>query len=170
MNKKGDFESIIYFIAVIFVAGVILVFMNYLFNNINTEMETALTANNDSIIVANATASLSKVRATENNIWDYGFLFILVGYIFAIGLASFYQQTNPFFFWFNIILSSFGILLSIVFGYTWNVMAETPALSEVIERFPITNFLLGSYYPLIVIFVIVLTVILLYGKDSGGNK
>lgn len=168
-NKKGDFESIIYTIVIIFVAGFILLILNSLFYQVDTGLKDAFQNSSTDIKVGNATEAITEIRDVEANAWDYGFLFIVIGYVLSIGLFSFYQQSNPLFFWINIIMSSFGILLGIGLGYAWNQIAETPELAETIARFPITNALLGTYYPIIILFVIVLTLILFYGKDSSGG-
>lgn len=56
-----------------------------------------------------------------------------------------------------------GVMLSNI----WQEAAADPEFAVTLTRFPITNAILGSYFPLIVTGIIVLAMLFIFGKPPG---
>ena len=166
INKKGDFQSIIYVIAFLFGAAIILLLFNHLFSNIYSEIDTQFSANPD-LNNTEAHQAIQEIQRTENSLWDYAMLGIAISYVIALGFTAFTTRLHPMFFWIYVIISIIGIFLAVMLSNTWQAIADSPALADTITRFPITNLLLGSFYPTFILAVITITMILMFGKFPG---
>lgn len=169
MNTKGDIPSLIYLVIVIFLIGFVFIFGNTLTHKLTTQMEatynsTAATQNSSAI------AALQKIRATDDVIWDWAFLAIYIGAIAALGVSAYSTRISPIFYWFYGLLSLGVLLIGVMLSNTWQAAVATGVLSESAVRFPITNFLLGTYAPIAVLAMIAITMILLFAKTPEGGQ
>lgn len=167
MNKKAQFEDKLLAIVTIFIIGVILLFFNVLSDKLYSGFddyfnETA--AYNES----EARTSLAKIHTTDNSIWDWAFLAIFAGLIIQIILFAFATRINLAFYWILLLLDIPLLVVGVVLSNTWQVISTNPQLAESIARFPITNTLLGTYYPMITVIIIFLSSIILFGKRPGA--
>ena len=92
-----------------------------------------------------------------------------MAYIILIGIFSYQTPINPIFFWISVILAMFWLFVGTLLSNLWQGIAEQPQLADTIARFPIMNAILGSYYPTIVTFILIIGMILLFGKPIGGE-
>lgn len=169
MNKKGDVQSIIFAIAVIVALGFVLFFFSMVFDNIYSELEDFFEESDD-FNTTDIKEPLSEIRAVEQSAWDYAFLGLLVGYIILVGIFGFTQQASPVFFWISVILSIIGLFVGVALGSVWQELAAStdPTVSATVARFPIMDAVLGTYYPMVATFIILIGLITLYGKPVGG--
>ena len=167
MNKKAQFEDKLLAVVIIFVIGVILVFMNVLNDKLYTSLDVYL---NDSADYNNSEArdALTKIHDVENSIWDYVFLAIFAALIIQIILFSFATRIELAFYWVLLLLDIPILILGVILSNVWQEIAMNPTLAETIARFPITNMILGTYYPMVVVIIIFLGSIILFGKRPGG--
>ena len=169
-NKRGDIPSLIYLVITLFLIGFVFIFGNTLTHKLTTQMEVQL---NTSTQFQNSTAisALQKIRTTDDYIWDYGFLAIYIGSIAALGISAYATRISAIFFWFYALMGIIVLMIGVMLANAWQTGVATSALSDSVARFPITNFLLGSYAPIAVTAIIVITMILLFAKtpDSGGQ-
>lgn len=167
MNKKGDIASLIYLVIVLFLIGFVFIFGNTLTHKLTTQMEATFnssTAFNES----SAIPALQKIRTTDDLIWDWAFLALYVGSIAGLAVSAFSTRISVIFYWFYGIMSLGVLLIGVMLSNAWQAAVATDVLSESVTRFPITNFLLGSYAPLAVTAMIMITMILLFGKTPDG--
>ncbi len=174
MNKKGsDIPSILFAIAMIFAIGIMLVTMSFLALTIYERLNDTLNTN-PNIASSSSNETLTKMIRFEQNMWDYFFLAIVIGYLISMVVLAFTTPTNPWLFAVFVVFSSIGLFVGVALSNAWQKFAEADALSATIDRFPITNLLLGNFYPLFVTMIIVLVMIMLFGKrfigDSGGGE
>lgn len=169
-NKKGDFQSTIYTVVILFAIGVIILFFNHLFTNIYSEIDDKFSTNprfNDT----EAHRAIQDINDVESGgIWDYAFLGIAIGYIIILGVSSFSTRLNPVFFWIYVIVAIVGLVVAVMLSNTWQELAAAPEFAETIARFPITNTLLGTIYPTFVLGIIVIVLILTFGKFPGEQQ
>lgn len=168
MNTKGDIPSLIYLVIVIFLIGFVFIFGNTLTHKLTTQMEasynsTAATQNSSAI------TALQKIRTTDDYIWDWAFLAIYIGSIAALAVSAYSTRISPIFYWFYGIMGLGVLLLGVMLSNTWQTAVSNPVFADSIGRFPITNFLLGTYAPLAVTAMIVITMILLFAKTPEGG-
>ena len=168
INKKAQFESKILAVIMIFVIGVILIF----FNRVNVELYESLDGYfnesedyNDSL----AHQTNTKILSIETSIWDYVFLAVFVGIIIQIILFSFATRISLAFYWLSVLIDLPLLILGVILSNIWQNIAANPEFTETIARFPITDMILGSYYPIGVVFIIFLTSIVLFGKRPGDS-
>jgi hypothetical protein len=164
-NKKAQFESKLLAIIIIVIIGIILLFFNRLNNELYSGLDewlndTAASGTNYS----EAREALEGIQTVENSIWDYAFLAIFIGLILQIILFSFATRINIAFFWIMLILDIPILVVGVVLSNIWQEIASNPEFTTTIARFPITNSLLGTYFPIAVVFLIFVTSIILFGK------
>lgn len=168
MNNKADFASMIYIVVFLFVIGISLFLMNDLTNKINTEIKSNINTNDTNYTAA--VTALEKIQSTDNYIWDYAFLGILIGSMFALVLSAYAIRMSPIFYWVYGILSLVILAIGVILSNTWQELAADPEFTATLTRFPIMNVVLGSYYPLIIIAVTIIAIIVLFGKSSEGGE
>lgn len=166
MKKKGQFESKLLAIIIIVVIGIILLFFNRLNNELydgfNKYFEETPKYNGSE--AHNATIDIQTI---ENSVWDWAFLAIFAGLIIQIILFSFATRINLAFYWLMVLLDLPILVVGVVLSNIWQEMAANPQFVENIARFPITDAILGTYYPIAITFIIFITSIILFGKRPG---
>ena len=167
-EKKGDIASIIYVVMILFSIGVVFVLMN----SLNDKIFTALYKNiNETSPDSSSLAVIDKIQGVDNSAWDYAFLALLMGYIIGIGMTAYATRISPIYFWIYVILSLVALMVGAILQNTWQELAANDNLTETIARFPITNFVLGTRYMLIVTGIICISLGLLFAKppELGGG-
>ena len=168
MNNRGDFASIVFVVILIFVVGFIFFVVSDLNQKIYTEIGSAL---NDSDLGGNESATaLQKVQRSDFYVWDYAFLGIFLGSLIAIGLTAYAVRISPIFYWIYGIMSLTVLVLGTMLSNIWQSASADPEFAASLVRFPITNAILGSYYPMIVVAIIALAMILIFGKPSRTEE
>lgn len=168
LNRKGDFSTIIYLVAFLFIVAVVMLFTNKLNGEIFGELEDSLEDEYNNTESINVLIDIKE--KDSSGIWDYAFLGIFLGSLIAIGLSAWAIRISPVFFWIYGIMSLFVLGLGVVLSNVWQDMAADAEFASTISNFAITNMLLGSYYPLIVTGVIILTMGIMFGKPPEGGE
>ena len=168
MNKRGDVASIIYVVIFIAIVGMLFFLISHLNNLIFTEFENTL-GNSSDFSDTQALLTVNEIKASDAAVWDYAFLGIFLGSLIAIGLSAYAVKISPVFFWIYGLLSLLVLGLGVVLSNLWQSWSANPEFAATLVRFPITNAVLGSYYPLVVTAIIILAMVLIFGK-TGGNQ
>ena len=166
-SKKAQFESMILIIISIFIIAIVLLFMNHLNVQMYSSLdEYFLTSDNFNQTEAhNVTIQLLELE--ETNIWDWAFLAIFIGLMMQMLMLSFASRINIAFFWIFILLGILILIIGVILSNIWQEMAANPEFSTTILRFPVTNLLLGEFYPLVIVSILFLGMIVLFGKFPG---
>lgn len=164
MNKKADIPSTIFIMVFIVAVGVIFLFTHNLFQNVvgtfADEIEASDNFDNDSEAVKSARSIVSQ----SDRAWDYGFLFIALGSVVALGLVGFSTRISPIFYWVYAVAGILVFSSSILLSNVWQEMAADEAFAVTIQSFPITNAILGTFFPTLMLGALVIVMILLFGK------
>ncbi len=163
INKKAQFESKLLAIILIVIVGILLFF----FSRVNTELYESLDEyfnESDSYNQSVAQDANLKILSVERSVWDYAFLAIFIGIIIQIILFSFATRINVAFFWLMVLLDIPILIVAVVLSNVWQEIAANPTFAETIVRFPITDAILGTYYPTAALFIIFIGSIVLFGK------
>lgn len=163
LNKKGDFPSLIFAIVIIFAIALILFFYSHLMDRIYGGLDDYFNSSatyNESV----ARDSLNKINSTNQSAWDYAVLIIAIGYILALFVSAYSTRISAFFFWIYAILSLMGLGIAVLCANLWQDLSSSSQFSSTISNFPITNSLLGTYYPTFVTFIILIVIIVTFGK------
>ncbi|HUU86888.1 MAG TPA: hypothetical protein VMX17_03955 [Candidatus Glassbacteria bacterium] len=162
MNKKGDIPSIIYFIVIIFAIGMVLFVFSHLFSSVYDGLDQYFDDSKYNDTTAHQT--LNQIQTYEQSMWDYVFLAIAIGYVIMLIILGFSTQINAVFYFIYGIVAMVGLFVGVALSNAWEAMVETPALAATALRFPITDALLNNFYPIFITVVIVITMIMLFGK------
>lgn len=167
MNKKADFASLVYIVIFIFIIGVVFFFVSKLTNEIFSELEVNI---NSSYSNTEAISALQDIKSSNQSAWDYAFLGIFLGSLIAVGIMAYSVRISPVFYWIYGLMSLFILGLGVILSNIWQDLAAEPDFATTLSQFPITNTLLGSYYPLAVVAIIMIMMIILFGKPPGTNE
>jgi len=168
MNKRGDIASIIYIVIFIFIAGLTMFLLNHLNQAMYGEIISHI--NNTESATSNYTNAanvLGKIKTKDMYMWDYAFLGLFIGSLIAIGISAYSTRISPIFFWIYGILSLIVLALGTILSTLWQNFAADPEFAVTLTHYSIMNAILGTYYPLIVTAVVVLSMIILFGKPPG---
>ena len=164
MNKRGDIPSLVFGIVFIFIAGILIFLFSHVNNSILTNLDSTLSSRGE-FVNTTVTDTTSRLLAVERSrTWDYGVLFIYIGMIISLMMTAYAVRVHVIFFWIYILISLIVLFLGVVLSNLWITMAENPTLSGTVARFPITNFILGSYAPTIITGILMLFIIFIFGK------
>lgn len=166
-NKKGQFLSVLTLVIFVFATGIALFFLNHInkqiYDKFDTTFEATPTLNN-----TEAHLAVQKFQGVEGSrIWDYAFLAIFIGMFIQMLMFSFASRTNIAFFWIFTLLGVVVLVVGTILSNIWQTMASNTEFAVTLLRFPITNMVLGSYYPTIISGIIFLGMIILFGKFPG---
>jgi cbb3-type cytochrome oxidase subunit 3 len=164
MKKKAQFQSVLLVIITIFILGVILFFFNHMNKKIYDSFDNYFTESPE-YNNTEAHETLKDIQSVEgSNIWDWAFLAIFIGLIIQIVMFSFATRINIAFYWIMVILDIPILIVGVVLSNVWQELAYNAEFTTTITRFPITNLLLGSYYPIAITILIFFASIILFGK------
>jgi len=168
-NKKGQAETIILTIVTIFIIGIIVFFMNHFNETFYSAMADTF-EDNDKLNNTEAHQALETFRDVErSSMWDFAFFIMFIGLMIQMMVFSFASRSNIAFFWIFIIVGVIALMLGVMLSNIWQGIAENPEFATTILRFPITNVLLGSYFPIVVTGFIFIFMIVLFGKFPGQD-
>jgi len=168
-NKRGDFATIVYVVIFLFIIGTVIFIISHMNNEIFTEIQTNINTTDYQDTEA-YTAIGSFIDSNASSIWDYAFLGIFFGSLIAIGLSVYAIRISPAFYWVFGVMSLMVLGLGVVLSNAWQEVAGEAEFAVTLTRFPITNALLGTYYPLVTTAIIILTMVLLFSKPKGQQE
>lgn len=161
-NKKAQFETKLLAIIAIVTLGILFFFMQHLNNKVFNEFDEYL--NDSDYNGTEAHTAIQDIRDVDNSVWDYAFLAIFIGFVLQILLFSYATRISPAFFWIDMIINIPLLIIGVVTSNIWQELASNPEFSTTLARFPITNAILGSYYPIAIVIIIFLASVALFAK------
>lgn len=165
-SKKAQFESALLAVITIFVIGIILFFFNHVNNELYTSLDKYFNSSND-YNQSEAHTTVTDIQEVDNAVWDWAFLAIFMGVMLNMLFFSFATRINIAFYWIFAILGIIILVIGTVLSNIWQEMAANPEFSGTILRFPITNTLLGSYFPTVIVAITLVMMIVLFGKPPS---
>ena len=157
-------------VVLIFITAVILIFTNHVNEKIYGELEEKFEAD-PSLNATTAHEALQTIHDIEKgSTWDWVFLAIFIGLNIQMLVLSFASRSNAAFFWIFVVLGLIILIIAVILSNTWQTLAENAEFSTTITRFPITNSLLGSKFPMIIMGITYLFMITLFGKFPGQQE
>lgn len=173
INKKAQIQGVVLAVITLLIVGIILVFMNHMDKAIYQSFDNNF-ASNPELNNTEAHQVVQRLNEIEGtNIWDYVFLAVFIGMFIQMIILAFASKTNVLFFWIYTLLGLIVLIVGTAVSNMWQQVASDPTLATTITRFPITNTILGSYFPTIVTGFIFLGMIFIFGKfpgETGGKR
>ena len=168
-QKRGDIASIIYVIMFLVIIGIVIFLMSDLNIRIFSELETVL--NESTYKDTEAHIATTDFKETyQSRLWDYGFLGIFFGSLIAIGISAYSTRISPIFYWVYGLLSLIVLTLGVVLSNIWQGLVAEAEFATTLTYFPIMNTLLGTYYPVVTTAVIIIAMVILFGKPPGQQE
>jgi hypothetical protein len=164
MNKRGDAISLLYIIVFLFVVGTLIFLISHIGGRIFTELDIQL--NDSSRNTTYTSEVLGDAMRVNTTAWDYAFLGIFLGSMMVLGLTAYAVRVSPVFYWIYAILSMMFLGIAVLCSNVWQELAADTEFATTITNFPITNLLLGTYYPIIITGVILFAMVILFGKPT----
>jgi len=168
MNNKGQFASVLLAVVTIFIVGIILFFFNHvndqLYSSFGDWFEKSVDYNN-----SEAHEALKDIHEVDNSVWDYAFFAIFIGLMIQMLFFSFATRINIAFYWVFAILGIIILIVGTILSNMWQEIAANPEFAITLTRFPITDMILGSYYPTVIVGILLLTMIILFGKPPQAQ-
>jgi hypothetical protein len=173
ISKRGQIQGVILAVITLLIVGIILVFMNHMDKAIYQSLDDNFASNPElnNTEAHEVVQKLNKVEGTR--IWDYVFLAVFIGMFIQMIILAFASKTNVLFFWIYTLLGLIVLVVGTALSNMWQQVASDSTLATTITRFPITNTILGSYYPTIITGFIFLGMIFIFGKfpgETGGKR
>jgi len=163
-NKKGQVESIILVVIIIAIIGFILFFFNHINKQLYDSFDEYLESNPD-LNQSTAHTTLEDIQGVEGSrIWDWVFFAVFMGLNIQMIIFSFASRQNLAFFWLFVIIGIVILILAVILSNIWQELSSDSEFTTTLTRFPITNTLLGTYYPTVITGVFYLGLIILFGK------
>jgi len=166
LKCKGDVASIIYVIIFLAVVGIVIFLISHVNNEIFSELETSLNETGYAGTEA-ADAAYDFKTSNQSRLWDYAFLGIFMGCMIAIGISAYAVKISPIFYWVYGLMSLFVLAMGVLLSNAWQALAAEPEFATTLTRFTIMNTMLGTWFPTIVTAIIILFMIVLFGKSPG---
>ncbi len=162
-NKKAQFQSALLAVITLFIVGITIFFISHLRTTFYGEFDEYFNSTPE-YSDSEARTALQKIDAVENAAWDWVFLAAFVGLMLQMVLLSFATRINIAFYWIFAIVGVVVLIVGVVLSNVWQEMASQTAFATTITYFPITNAILGSYFPTIIVAILFITMIVLFGK------
>ncbi len=167
-NKKGQTQTFIFVVVSVFAVAIVLFFLNHLFDAVYTELDVYF--EDSEYNNTEAHTALQEYQTATNSVWDYVFLGVTMSYILLLVLTAFATRISAVFYFVYVIISLTGLLIGTILSNTWQKISESPEFATTITRFPITDTILGTYYPIFMMVALVIFLVILFGKPSGGSQ
>ena len=160
MNKRASLEDVGALVIVVFAVAVLFLgaskgyteFVDRALNN------TVINTSQSSV---NAFTETKNLQAR----YDYVIFGLFIGFTLAIIIGSWFVPANPIFAFIYFLGLIIFIVLGLVFSYVWNILINKPIFSNVVNYFPITNFLL-DHFGIYVTVVGFLAMIVMFAKPQ----
>lgn len=169
LNKRGQFQDVLYIIVTIFVIGIIFFFFNHISNDLYSGFD-AYFGNTTDYVDSPARTAVQDIQEVENTIWDWAFLAIFIGFLLQMIILAYSTRISIIFYWLFALIGLIGLGLGVILSNIWQKMVEQEVVSGTLTRFTITNMLLGTYYPIVVTGLILIIILVIFGKPSGGGE
>ena len=168
LNKKADIASIIFIVVFLFFIGIVLFFVSHMSDELFGELNSTLISSGRN--TTNTENVLSQARITNRSVWDWAFFGIFMGSLLAVGLSAYAIRISPVFYWIYAILALVVLAIGTMLSNVWQDMTADPTFATTITQFPITNSILGTYYPMITVAIVFFAMVILFGKPFGQKE
>lgn len=164
MNKRGDIQSIIIMICMIIVFVIIAIIFSKIFIAVLNNLSGSGKFDSDTVEI------MDKVESKTIPYLDLFIFIFLVGSILGLIISSIFIDTFPGLTIFFIILLVVAILIAGIFSNVYAEFKAEPTMASTASQFTYTNLIMGSNFPVIILFIGVIVIIILYGKSRSGGR
>ena len=159
-NKKGiGFENIVIMIIVVFALAIAAIIFSKVFLEITSELKDTDKFSNRTI------ETIETVEDKTIPLLDFMVFFSLVGLMIGLIIVAIYWDVHP-----AIVIMLIIVLIVAIFlgGQLANVYSEITSedqLSATAGEFTLSNLVLGSHFPIIILVTGIIIIVIIYGKS-----
>lgn len=162
-QKKGDMFQIFIVLIIIFILAIVGFLTLTLTTRVNSFwLSSGLLNDTDT-----GTTAIIKIQESAPHTTDYAILFLFLGMNIGVVISAVRTKFSPT----TIVLFIFLMLISIIVAAgmvnMYQGLAQTASVADIRENLTFTNFLFSKYLPLIITILSALTMLIMYGKQSG---
>jgi len=158
-NKKGDFQSVVILIMVIFVVAIAAIIFSKVFLMITSELKTQPEFSNTTI------DTIELVEDRTIPLLDFLIFFSLIALMIGLIISSIYIDVHPALIVIFIIALIIAIFLGGQIANIYSEITTNSELSATSEQFNFSNAILGQHFPIIIAVVGMIIIVILYGKS-----
>lgn len=157
-NKKGWFDIVLLVIILLFVFGMINLFVGKAFSNINS-----MIADDDDL--SNTSKNITtQLESRYSGVMDGAFALVLALLLILCLFVSYQSTNSPFFKVVAIVVMVLLVVASLVLGAVYDGIVEDSELTSVFGEQPFTNWVLGNFG--VVALIIIASMIAMMGMGS----
>jgi hypothetical protein len=164
MNKKGDFASLIILVTVVFGLAIGAVLGGHLLLNVFGELQEQEEFQNTT-----AGETIESVEGKTVDYLDFFIFFLLFAMMIGIIVSATMIDTHPVMIMIFIVGMFIIIFLSGILANAFYDITSEGVLLSTSSQFTLTNLVLGSHFPIIMLVISVIVIIILYGKSRQGG-
>jgi len=161
-NKKGVIEGVFVFAVIMVTLAIFILLIAKVVPSITNEFRK--TAINNSAEARTALSWSDKIVGRLDTV----FMIIFIGLIMGILISSYFISTNKIFIPIYIILFGFTIIVGVILHNMYEAFKTSSDLATSSATYPMMNAIIGNYV-IVLIVVGILSMILMFGKPSGGS-
>ena len=169
-NKRGQLESTMLAIFLIFAIGVVVFVFGDLFYRLFEHLDVV----NDNINMLNSTEienTLGTVKDLYATSWDYVTIAVTIAILISLITLAFMTRISPVFYWLYIIFGIVVVIITSILSNVWTSLTTQSVYADAITRYPMTNFILGNgFVTMSFTLILVLVVIFIFGKGGGDAR
>lgn len=158
LNKNGASLDFIFIIIFILIAAISIIVGATLMNAINSSFQ------NSTIMTNTSKTAVDDINNRFVNIWDYSFLFLIIGLYIALMVSAYFLDTSPIFFILSLIFSIIAFFVGAILNNVFFDVASSPGLSATANKFIIIPYVMDHFLPILVFYAISFMVVM-YAKN-----
>ena len=161
-NRKGDFQSIIIMIVVISILAIVSVIFAKGFGAAMDEF-----AAQDQIMSnPQAHEAVNVVQDRTIPLLDFFVFGSFVALILGVIISTIFINTHPAIAMVFVIALAVAVFLAGMFANVYGELSDDAELEDTIEEFKLTNLIMGSQFPIIILVIGIVVIIVFYGKSG----
>jgi len=161
-NKRGDLQSMIIIVLIMFGMAVFAIASFGVFGDVFTELSALEEMPNESV------EAMDTINEKGDGWLDYFIFFTFIAFMLGLIISSIFIPSHPAMMMIVLIGFVVVIFLSTIFSDVFQELFYGEVLAGYTANFPLTSLLFDNL-PVILFIVGVITFIILYGKQRGGN-
>jgi|TARA_Y100000310_G_scaffold339572_1_gene432642 hypothetical protein len=160
-NKKGNIEDVMTSVSWIFLLVVIIIFGSNLLDKFDTQIQANVHATDES------KDFLTKFIGRYDAAWDYGIIFLALGFIIVSALAARFIPSDPIFLAIGTIFIIFIVFMCAIMGNVWDdMMLNNADLAARESSMTFLPFLMDNLIGYAIIYFVIVGYILYSRKGS----
>lgn len=162
MNKRGDIQSIIIIMIILFGMGAFAITSFGVFGEVFNELSALEEMPNQSV------EAMDTINEKGDGWLDYFIFFTFIAFMLGLIISSIFIPSHPAMMMIVLIGFVVVIFLASIFGDIFQEVFYNEVLAGYTANFPLTSLLFDNL-ALILFVVGIITFIILFGKQRGGN-